>query len=219
MLSEDSGSPGPAMLDAHDPAAIGRAAEILLSGGLVVLPTDTVYGVAAALDQPDALARVFASKGRPHRQTLPVLLGSAASLGLVSTERSLRVRRLIERFWPGPLTIVVPALTGLPPQVVGPGETVGVRVPADPISRSVLDLCGGALAVTSANRTGSPAALDAVAARNALGRGVDAILDGGRVAEGVASTVVRANGDELEVLRVGALDPGAILECWSSRFS
>ncbi len=209
----------PSILDAGDPAAVRYAAGIVRGGGVIVLPTDTVYGIAAALDQPDALARIFRSKGRPDERTLPVLLGSLADLDRVSTEPSARVLRLMRRFWPGPLTIVVCAKPNLPPQVVGLGETVGVRVPADPTARAVLDLCGGALAVTSANPSGSPAALDAITARDTLGDGIDAVLDGGPATGGVASTVVRATGPEIEIIRVGALDPAAILAVWATDVS
>ncbi len=182
------------VLDAEDVTAVEEAAAIVRRGGIVVLPTDTVYGVAAGLDQPGALDRIFACKGRPIDQTLPVLLGSFYSLDRVANEPSPAVRRLMEYYWPGALTIVIPAKPGLPRAIVGPGETVGVRVPADRSARALIDLAGGALAVTSANRTGEPPALDAESAVRSLGETVDAILDGGPMIGNSASTVVRATG-------------------------
>lgn len=204
----------PPILDAEDPAAIARIATIVREGGVVVIPTDTVYGIAAAIDHPAALARVFTSKERHGDRTLPVLLGSFSALEIVSTGTTPGARRLMEHFWPGPLTLVVTAKPGLPSQIVGPGNTVGVRVPADRAARAVIDLAGGALAVTSANRSGQPEALDAVAAQAALGSGIDAILDAGPTVGGVASTVVRVVGDDLEFVRIGALDPSEIEAIW-----
>ncbi len=213
MSHSERNTPAP-ILDADDPAAIAQIAAIVRGGGVVVIPTDTVYGVAAALDQPAALAQVFRSKERPGDRTLPVLLGSFSALDIVSSDTSPGARRLMEHFWPGPLTLVIPAKSGLPSQIVGPGQTVGVRVPADRAARAVIDLAGGALAVTSANRSGHPEALDAVAAQTALGSGVDAILDAGPTVGGVASTVVRIVGDDLEFIRIGALDPSEIEAIW-----
>lgn len=203
------------VLDAEDSVAVESAAAIVRRGGVVVLPTDTVYGVAASLDHSAALDRIFTAKGRPVDQTLPVLLGSFSSLELVAAAPSPAVRRLMEYYWPGALTIVIPAKQGLPRAVVGPGETVGVRVPADRAARALIDLTGGALAVTSANRSGDPPALDAAEARRSLGRSVDAILDGGPMIGSSASTVVRITGATLEILRAGSIDPEEIQRVWA----
>jgi L-threonylcarbamoyladenylate synthase len=204
-----------ALLDAEDLNAVEDAAAIVRRGGIVVLPTDTVYGVGASLDHPAALDRIFACKGRPLDQTLPVLLGSFYSLERVAAEPTPSVQRLMEYYWPGALTIVVPAKAGLPRAVVGPGETVGVRVPADRSARALIDLTGGALAVTSANRSGEPPALDAESAHRFLGGSVDAILDGGPMIGTTASTVVRTTGTTLEVLRAGSIDPDEIQRVWA----
>lgn len=206
----------PPILDARDPAAIARAAQILRRGGIVVIPTDTVYGIAAALDQPAALAGIFATKARSAAQTLPVLLSGAADLPRVATNPTGRVVGLMEHFWPGPLTIVVPARPGLPPAVVAPDQTVGVRVPDHAIARRVIGLSGGALAVTSANRSGLPAATDATTAAAALSDGVDAVLDGGPSPVSIASTVVRVTGSQLEILRTGAIDSLTLRTVWEA---
>lgn len=203
------------VLDAEDLGGVEQAAAIVRHGGIVVLPTDTVYGIGASLDHPAALDRIFACKGRPLNQTLPVLLGSFSSLERVAAEPPPSVQRLMAYYWPGALTIVVPAKPGLPRAVVGPGETVGVRVPADRSARALIDLIGGALAVTSANRTGEPPALDAASAIRALSDSVDAILDGGPMIGSTASTVVRTTGKSLEVLRAGSIDPDDIQRVWA----
>lgn len=215
MAPPFTGMPLAPILDAHHPEAIDRTLEILRRGGIVVVPTDTVYGIAAALDKPDALVRVFASKGRPDDRTLPVLLNTAAAIHLVAPNPSDRVEGLMSRFWPGPLTIVLQANAGLHDRVVARDGTVGVRVPDHNLIREIIRRCGGALAVTSANRSGNSAALDAISAALEVGRGVDAILDGGPVSVGIASTIVRVRGDALEILRAGAIDSVAILEVWN----
>ena len=216
MPRTTASSPLPPILDANDPAEIQRAAEILQAGGIVVIPTDTVYGIGAALDRPGALARIFASKGRPADRTLPVLLGGADDLSRVARTPPDRIARLMDRFWPGPLTIVLPANARLPPEVVAPDHTVGVRVPNHAVTRAVLGLCGGALAVTSANRSGMRAAVDAITAAAELWHDVDAVLDAGPATGGVASTVVRVTGDELEILRAGAIDPTPLRDVWGA---
>jgi len=215
MAPPNDNVPSAPILDAHDPEAIDRTVDILRRGGIVVIPTDTVYGIAAALDQPAALARVFASKGRPDDRTLPVLLSNATEIHLVARTPSDRVEGLMGRFWPGPLTIVLQANAGLHDRFVAPDGTVGVRIPDHHLTNEIISRCGGALAVTSANRSGNPSALDAVSAASDVGRGVDAILDGGPVSFGIASTIVRVRGDALEILRAGAIDPTTILEVWN----
>ncbi len=216
MLTNQQAAPSPPILDGFDPFSVEQAAAIIQGGGIVVIPTDTVYGIAAALDQPVALARIFRSKGRPDDRTLPILLAGAADVHRIAAPVPARVGELMERFWPGSLTIVLPALDGLPRQVVASDGSAGVRVPANAIARHILNCCGGALAVTSANRSGMPAAVDATAAAAALGRGVDAVLDGGPAPVGVASTIVRIAGNDLEILRIGAIDPPAIWEAWGA---
>ena len=214
--STKTSAPAP-VLDAEDLSAVEEAAAIVRRGGIVVLPTDTVYGVGASLDHSAALDRIYAAKGRPIDQTLPILLGSFYSLDRVAIEPSPAVRRLMEYYWPGALTIVIPARPGLPRAVIGPGETVGVRVPADRSARALIDLAGGALAVTSANRTGEPPALDVTSAIHSLGGSVDAILDGGPMIGSTASTVVRTTGETLEILRSGSIDPEELKAVWAGQ--
>ena len=199
------------VLDRSNPEAPEWAAERLAAGGVVAFPTDTVYGIGASLAREEAIARVFALKGRPADRPLPVLLASPAALDRVALDLDPRVLRLTARYWPGPLTVVVPARAGMPAGVVGPDGTVGARVPNHPLALRLLEAAGGAAAVTSANRSGEPPARTAEAVIAAVGDRLDLLVDGGTTPGGVPSTVVAFAGDDLRVLRVGAI-PAAHLD-------
>jgi tRNA threonylcarbamoyl adenosine modification protein (Sua5/YciO/YrdC/YwlC family) len=187
-----------------------KAADALARGGLVVVPTDTVYGVAARPDLPEATARVFAAKGRPRDLTLPVLAAGAEAAGLAGhlDERALS---LAGRFWPGPLTLVVPRTESSAPWDLGEGrDTIGLRVPDHRWTRALLAETGP-LAVTSANRSGEPTPPDCEGVRAALGEAVEVyVCDDPRPA-GPPSTVLDLTGPEPLVLREGALDRETLL--------
>lgn len=212
--ADDHRSPLPAtplvVLDASAPNAVEAAADRLLVGGIVSFPTDTVYAVAASLAHPAALDRIFAIKGRPATKPLPVLLAAATDLRRVALDLDDRTTVFLDRYWPGPLTVVVPAHGGLPDRVVGPHHTVGARVPDHLLAIDLITRAGGAVAATSANRTGAPPARDADEVAEALGNDVDLLLDGGRTPGGVPSTVVRLGRGSPIVLREGAI-PGELL--------
>jgi L-threonylcarbamoyladenylate synthase len=187
-----------------------EAVEALARGGLVVVPTDTVYGVAARPDLAEATARVFAAKGRPRDLTLPVLAADAEAAGLAGAldERALRLAR---RFWPGPLTLVVPRTGMSMPWDLGEGrDTVGLRVPDHRRTRALLTETGP-LAVTSANRSGEPTPPDCDGVKAALGDAVEVyVCDDPRPA-GPPSTVLDLTGPEPRILRQGALDSETLL--------
>jgi L-threonylcarbamoyladenylate synthase len=191
-------------LSIDDPTAPARAAEVIRGGGLVILPTDTVYGIAADVWQPQAIAALYAVKLRPPDKAIPVLLADVEHIALVASGVPAMARRLAETFWPGPLTIAVPKLPTLP-EIVSALPTVGVRIPDHDGARAVIRACGGALAVTSANLSGQPSPLTAEEA-GILGQAVALILDGGRCAGGQPSTVVDVSGDSLHMVRTGPLD-------------
>jgi L-threonylcarbamoyladenylate synthase len=204
----------PLILPAAESGATERAANVLRTGGLVALPTDTVYGLAAALDRPDALRRIFEVKGRPEARSLPVLLDGPDALSLISDDSAPELRRFAARFWPGPLTLAVPARPGLPEEVLGPGTTVGVRVPDHDAARALCAAVGGALAVTSANRSGEPPARTAREVFEQLGLGVDLILDGGRTPGGIASTVVGFRSGDVVIHRDGPIARVDVESAW-----
>ena len=208
------GAEAPLLLDADDPSAVARVAAALRSGHVAAIPTDTVYGLAAALDRPHAIARLYGLKSRPREKAIPVLLADAAELEKIAADVPPGARALIERFWPGALTIVVPALPALPDEVTSVAAagvlTVAVRVPDHRVARDVLAAAGGALAVTSANRSGDPPALDAQAVLRLGNAAPDIVLDGGPAPLRHASTVVLAIGDEIVVLREDAIPASRI---------
>ena len=180
-------------------AAIGR-------GGLVVIPTDTVYGVAAdAFDAP-AVRALVAAKGRTPASPPPVLISGLSTLDALAEVVHDEVRALAERFWPGPLTIIVPARASLDLDLGETNGTIALRIPNDPIALELLRETGP-LAVSSANRTGEPPARSALAAEAALGSSVEIIIDGGDRGT-VASTIVDATAlpdGPLRIVRVGAV--------------
>lgn len=203
----------PLLLDADDPSAVARVAAALRSGQVAAIPTDTVYGLAAALDRPHAIARLYGLKSRPREKAIPVLLADAAELEKIAAAVPLGARALIDRFWPGALTVVVPALPALPDEVTSDAagvRTVAVRVPDHQVARDVLAAVGGALAVTSANRSGEPPALDAQAVLRLGDAAPDVVLDGGPAPLRHASTVVLAIGAEIVVLREDAIPASTI---------
>jgi L-threonylcarbamoyladenylate synthase len=174
---------------AGDAAGVTRAAELIKAGEVVAFPTDTVYGLAAL---PAAAGRIYAAKGRPaDKQLIAMAADAIAFEGLVRF--SERARRLAARNWPGPLTLVLPTVSGEPP-------TLGVRVPDHRLARDLLRAVGELVLTTSANRSGDPPALAAAQVRL---RGVAAVLDGGRIGGGEPSAVVAVEGDQMRVIRPG----------------
>jgi L-threonylcarbamoyladenylate synthase len=202
------------VLDPTAPQAIEWTADRLVSGGVVSFPTDTVYALAASLAHPDALDRIFALKGRPPGKPLPILLAAAADLHHMATAIDPRVVTLAARYWPGPLTIVVPTQQALPSQVVGRHHSVGLRVPNHFLALELIERAGGVIAATSANKAGRPPATTADEVAAAFGDDLDIVLDGGPVPQGVPSTVVQFTGTDLRELRQGAIPFEHLLSAW-----
>lgn len=198
------------VLKAEDPQAIPTAAEVLRAGGLVVFPTDTVYGVGAAIDRPDAVARLYVAKGRPLDRPIPVLIADLQQVERLASRVNENVWRLARRFWPGALTIVVPAQPWLPVEVVRETGAVGLRIPDHAVALAVIRAAGGALATTSANRSGERESCTVEEAIAALGETVDLYIDGGQTPGAIPSTVVALENNSLRILRHGALDRALI---------
>lgn len=195
-----------------------RAARLAIRRGeLVVLPTDTVYGVAADAFSPEAVQRLLDAKGRGRQSPPPVLIPNIATLGALAAEVPEPVSRLAEAFWPGPLTIVLVANRSLDWDLGDTGGTVALRIPDHPAALELLRETGP-LAVSSANATGEPAALGVADAQRMLGDAIAVYLDAGDASgDGRASTIVDATGltaagGAIRVLRDGALSRQAIAE-------
>ena len=172
----------------------------LKNGQLVILPTETVYGVAA---DPGAVERIYKAKGRPDDKPIPLLAADTATIENSGCDLGRIGRVLAEKFWPGPLTLVLKTPDGFK----------GFRVPDYPVTQAVLRQWGRLLAVTSANRSGEPAATSAGEAADALGPWVGCVLDAGPSPGGVPSTVVKVDGDRIEILRQGCISKEKILAC------
>ncbi|MDO9454579.1 L-threonylcarbamoyladenylate synthase [Nocardioides sp.] len=184
--------------------AIEAASMAIQRGDLVVLPTDTVYGVAADAFDPDAVADLLDAKGRGRDMPPPVLISTATTLDALARDVPAFARELVDAFWPGPLTLVCRQQTSLMWDLGDARGTVAVRMPDDDLTREILERTGP-LAVSSANVTGLPAATDADQAEEMLGERVAVIVDAGESPVGEASTIVDATGSQGRILRHGAL--------------
>jgi len=194
-----------ARLAADGAAGRAEAIRVLRAGGIVAIPTDTVYGLAVALDAPDGVERLFEAKGRPAERAIAVLCadaGQAAELAALTPA----ARALGAAFWPGGLTLVVAQRPDrpLPDALTGGRPTIGVRVPDHAAPRAIAAALGP-LPTTSANPSGAPEARDAAAIEAAFGDRIDLVLDGGPAPGGRPSTVVDLSGPEPRVLREGAI--------------
>ncbi|MCB0896061.1 MAG: threonylcarbamoyl-AMP synthase [Nocardioides sp.] len=184
--------------------AVEAASLAVQRGDLVVIPTDTVYGVGADAFDPAAVRGLLAAKGRGRDMPPPVLVSAATTLDALATRVPAYARALVEAFWPGPLTLVCHQQTSLQWDLGDTRGTVAVRMPDHEIALEVLERTGP-LAVSSANRTGMPAATDADQAEEMLGDAVAVVVDGGEAPGGEASTIIDCTGPQGRVLRRGAL--------------
>jgi L-threonylcarbamoyladenylate synthase len=195
-----------------EPQALAVAAGVLLRGGLVIFPTDTLYGLAVDPRNPGAIDRVFRAKGRPPGQALPLVAASLDQVERSVGHLSRLTRQLAVRFWPGPLTMVVEAGQDVVATVLGGSGTLAIRVPNHAVARGLCECAGFPLVSTSANRSGQAAPSTADEAIASLGDDVDLVLDGGPVVGGEPSTIVDARGDSVRLLRAGAVPFSRVLE-------
>jgi len=186
-------------------ALIARAAQLIQAGQVVAIPTDTFYGLAANPFNDAAVERIFAMKGRPQNMPLLLLVDSVEMARELAKELPPQFHRLAERFWPGPLTIVVEASAKVPARVTGETGRIGLRLPAAAIPRALVKQAGVPITGTSANRTGETECASAQEVEQRLGESVPMILDGGVSRANRTSTVVSVRTDSWELLREGAI--------------
>ncbi len=186
-------------------AAIRRAVECLIRGGLVAFPTETVYGLGAHAFDPSAVRRIFEAKGRPPTDPLIVHLASIADIGAVAVDIPHAVEALGRRFWPGPLTLLVPRRPTLPPEVSAGLDTVAVRVPSHPVAQALLQAAGLPIAAPSANRFGHTSPTKARHVMDDLDGRVDLILDAGPTDWGIESTILDPMQSPPVLLRPGGI--------------
>lgn len=191
--------------DTPDPSTLAEAGTALRAGRLVALPTETVYGVAADASSALAVEGLRRAKGRPGAKPLPLMVSDAGGLDALGGNVPEAARRLARAFWPGPLTIVVPAGATVGAWIHAGTGMVGLRAPDHAVAQGVLQAAGAPLALTSANRSDRPAARTGEEAVRSLGGRVHLVLDAGPVRDGVASTVVEVRDAGWRILRVGGI--------------
>ena len=186
-------------------AALGEAATALREGGLVAFPTETFYGLGAAALQPSAVRRIFEVKGRPDDKPLLVLVDSVAMAESLAVEVPSRGRELMDRHWPGALTLVLRARAHVPVEVTAGSGTVGVRLSAHPLARALVTALGGPVTAPSANPAGQPPPVTAAQVASYFADGLALVLDGGRTPGGEPSTVLDVTVDPPRLIRAGAV--------------
>ncbi|HEU4561782.1 MAG TPA: L-threonylcarbamoyladenylate synthase, partial [Longimicrobium sp.] len=191
---------------------LSDAAGVLRGGGLVAFPTETVYGLGAHALDPEAVSRIYQAKGRPSYNPLIVHVATVDAARALSSAWPAEADRLAERFWPGPLTLVVPKSADIPDAVSAGLETVGIRIPAHPVAHALLEAAGIPLAAPSANRSTGISPTTAEHVRRSLGDAVDLIVDGGPCVVGIESTVLSLAGPVPTILRPGAIPADALRE-------
>jgi L-threonylcarbamoyladenylate synthase len=191
--------------EAPDRDMISTAAGVIRRGGLVVFPTETVYGLGADCTNPEAVSRVFVAKGRQADKPLLVLIGSVAWLPNLTDQICEGALRIIDVFWPGPLTITFPAIKGLPAGLLAGGQSVGIRLPGSRLARDLANAVGKPITASSANRSGTKNPVTAIEAVSSLGPGVDLVLDGGPSPNSQGSTVIDVSRGRPILLREGRI--------------
>ncbi|HUR32197.1 MAG TPA: L-threonylcarbamoyladenylate synthase [Vicinamibacterales bacterium] len=202
---------------APDRDAITVAVSVLHAGGIVAMPTDTLYGLAADPWNPDAVARLFTIKNRAAEKALPLVAADTAQVRRRIGLLPRLAAQLAERFWPGPLTLVLVAPAALATEVTGGTGTVGVRVPAHDVTRTLCAAYGTPLTATSANRAGDPPTANPDVVATTIGDRIDLLVDAGPTAGGPPSTIVDVTGDEPLLIRAGAIAWDAVLAAVTPR--
>ena len=184
-----------------DIKSINKAARMLRSGGIVAFPTDTVYGIAAMPFNKKAVSKLYKIKGRSDKKPIALLISSKNQVKRFAGSIPAKAKQLMKLYWPGPLTLIFKKRRSIPGFLTSNLPTIGIRMPKNKIALKLIKAAGGALAVTSANRSGGKPAKEAKEIKGL--KGIDIIIDGGRCRIGVPSSVIYVNGKELQILRKG----------------
>jgi L-threonylcarbamoyladenylate synthase len=193
-----------------DPAVVRYAAEFIRRGELVAIPTDTFYGIAADPFNLAAVEQIYRVKGRPETRALPILVNTIAQAVSLSRDVPYIFHKLAAKFWPGPLTILVEASTGVPLKVTANTGNVALRWPNSPVVSALIDMVKGPVTGTSGNISGLPACSNAVQLLEQLGDRLPLIIDAGETAGNLASTIVKLEGEDWTVMREGVISEEAI---------
>lgn len=184
---------------------IDKAANILINGGIIAYPTETLYGLGAKYDVEQALDRIFTLKKRPEEKTLTLIIGDLSQLSFITDFIPDSAKKLMRNFWPGPLTLVFKAKKSISKSLVL-DDTVAVRIPGDSFALRLARLVPFPFTATSANISNMPAAQDAATVFNYFGTGVDLIIDGGKTPGEPPSTIVDVSKDDIKVIRKGVIE-------------
>ncbi|MCA9898155.1 MAG: threonylcarbamoyl-AMP synthase [Anaerolineales bacterium] len=198
------------LLPASQPGAIMQAAAEARAGNLIVIPTDTLYGLACDAFNPEAVRLIYAAKQRPYSKPIPILLADSSDLPRVVRSVPPVAQAFINQYWPGPLTILLPKHPDLPEEITD-NNSVAIRIPDSEVGRAIIRATGGAMAVTSANLTGQEPAETAPDALQKLAGWVTAVVDDGPSPHGAASTILDCTGHELKILREGPISAQSLL--------
>lgn len=193
---------------------VGRAADIVRQGGIIAFPTDTVYGLGADIFNREAVERVYQIKQRPHNLAFPVLLADMSQIPIVASSVSDIAQFLMNRFWPGGLTLVLPRAASLPDIVTAGNSNVAVRIPEHAVPVAIIQISGTPIIGTSANVSGKPSALTAQEIEQQLGSEIGLIIDGGKCPGGIESTIVDVTGHVPVILRQGAIPEDEIKQAY-----
>ncbi|MBR0113037.1 MAG: threonylcarbamoyl-AMP synthase [Clostridia bacterium] len=199
-------------INSSEPGAAEKAAEILQSGGIVAIPTETVYGLAANALDPGAVKKIFEAKGRPQDNPLIVHVSSLEEIPPLVSKISPALYPLAEKFWPGPLTLIMKKSDLVPDEVTAGLDTVAIRMPSHPAAREIIRKSGLPLAAPSANASGRPSPTKASHVKEDLDGRIDAVIDGGDCSVGVESTVISLVSDPPVLLRPGGISPAQLEE-------
>ena len=202
------------LFDPAAPGAIEMAAELIANGGVVAIPTDTVYGIAASLSHPAALRRIMEIKHRDPAKSLPILVSSTDALARLIPDIDPAIALLLDEYWPGALTVALKAAAGMPDEVLAPDGTIGVRLPNHRLAVELIDRAGGSVACTSANISGQAPAQTGLEVLDTLGGSLDGVVKGGIATGGTPSTVIRIDDSEIELVREGAIPFAEISAYW-----
>ena len=193
---------------------ISQAAQIILSGGVLAFPTETFYGLAALASDQEAVERVYLVKRRSPNKSLSILVADLVQLQNWVAAIPTEAHQLMERYWPGPLTIVFAAAKHLPTNLTAGTGKVGVRISPHPIAHALVKAVGAPITATSANRSGAPSCRSCTEVLTQLGSDLEAVLDAGLTPGGKVSTIADVTIRPPRILRIGAITAQEVLSCW-----
>ena len=195
-----------------EPEKIDEAVAILKSGGVIGFPTETFYGLGADARNEAAIGKIFDIKGRDFKNPILVVIGGPQQMKALTDEIPQDAKTLMDRFWPGPLTIVLRASASVSPRLTAGIGRIGVRFTSHPVARELSRALGGPITATSANLSGAPECSSSAAVLAQLEGRIDAVVDGGRTPGGKGSTIVDVTGETVQILREGVIPPAIILD-------